>query len=184
MKLIKVEDFQLKVSDEALLVKPFRRLWNMDRSQGKEQFYKQMSILYFVYSPSSNYSYILDEKERMKEVLEQEGIKDFKMTSEFKAAVNAYKKLVKTSSSELLADTRLIIEKMRQALKSINFEDMEEKDAPNAIKTVATIVGMIPKLVKDLAEAEKAVAKELEEQGKARGSQELTVGDLWAEQGI
>jgi hypothetical protein len=43
---------------------------------------------------------------------------------------------------------------------------------------------MIPKLVKDLAEAEKAVNKELEEQSKARGTQELTVGDLWAEQGI
>ena len=156
----------------------------MDRSQGKEQFYKQMSLLYFVYSPASNYSYIIDEKDRMKEVMEQEGIKDFKPTPEFKAAVEVYKKLVKTASSELLADTRLIIEKMRQALKTIDFKDMEDKDTPNAIKTVATIIGMIPKLVKDLAEAEKAVNKELEEQSKARGTQELTVGDLWAEQGI
>ena len=184
MKLIRVEDYQVKIADEALLVKPFRRLWNMDRSQGKEQFYKQMSVLFFVYSPSSNYAYILDEKERMKEVMAQEGIKDFKNSSEFKEAVEAYKKLVKTSSSELLADTRLIIEKMRQALKSIDFDSLEEKDTPNAVKTVASIVGMMPKLVRDLSEAEKAVAKELEEQSKARGSQELTVGDIWAEQGI
>ncbi len=34
---------------------------------------------------------------------------------------------------------------------------------------------MTPKLVRDLSEAEKAVAKELEEQSKAMGSQELTV---------
>lgn len=184
MKLIKVEDFQLKVADEALLVKPIRRLFNMDRSQSKEQFYKQMSVLYFVYSPSSNYAYIIDEKERMKEVLSQEGIDDFKPTQEFKAAVEVYKKLTKTSSSELLSDVRLTIEKVRQALNSVDFDSLEEKDKVSAINTVTTVVSKIPKLVKDLAEAEKAVAKELEEQNNARGSQELSVGDIWAEQGI
>ena len=177
MKLIRLEDYQIKVTDEALLVRPFRRLFNMDRSKGKETFYKQMSILYFVYSPSSNYAYIVDEKDRLKEVLAQEGITDFHNTAEFKEAVEVYRKLVKTSSSELLEDTRLIIEKMRQALKSIDFDSLEEKDAVNAVKTVASVVGMIPKLVKDLAEAEKAVNKELEEQGNARGSQELTIFD-------
>lgn len=177
MKLIRLEDYQIKVADEALLVRPFRRLFNMDRSKGKETFYKQMSILYFVYSPSSNYAYIVDEKDRLKEVLAQEGITDFHNTAEFKEAVEVYRKLVKTSSSELLEDTRLIIEKMRQALKSIDFDSLEEKDAVNAVKTVASVVGMIPKLVKDLAEAEKAVDKELEEQGNARGSQELTIFD-------
>ena len=177
MRLIKFEDYQLKVADEALLVRPIRRLFNMDRSKSKETFYKQMSILFFVYSPSSNYSYITDEKERMKEVLAQEGIHDFKATTEFKEAVAVYKKLVKTSSSELLEDTRLIIEKMRAALKAVEFTSLEEKDAVNAVKTVATVISMIPKLVKDLAEAEKTVAKELEEQGSARGGQELTVLD-------
>ena len=73
MKLITVENYELKIADEALLVKPIRKLWNQDRSKGKEQFYKQMSVLFFTYSPSSNYSYIIDEKERMKEVLLQEG---------------------------------------------------------------------------------------------------------------
>jgi len=184
MKLIKVEDYQLKVADEALLVKPFRKLWNMDRSQGKEQFYKQMSLLYYVYSPSSNYSYIVDEKARMKEVMEQEDIRDIKNNTEFKAAVEVYKKLVKTASSELLTDVRMTIDKVRQALNSINFDDLEEKDKVTALNTVTSIVSKIPKLVKDLSEAEKAVAKELEEQNTARGSQELTVGDIWSGQGL
>ena len=184
MKLIKIEDFQLKVADEALLVKPIRRLWNMDRSAGKEQFYKQMSILYFVYSPSSNYSYIIDEKDRMKEVMAQEGITEFKNTAEFKAAVEVYKNLTKTASSELLSDVRVTIDKVRQALNSIDFKSLEEKDKVTALNTVTSIVSKIPKLVKDLSEAEKAVANEMEEQGQTRGSQELTVGDIWAEQGL
>lgn len=178
MKLITTENFELKVADEALLVRPIRKLWNMDRSKGKETFYKQMSVLYFVYDPSSNYAYISDEKERLAEVLEQEGISEFHNTAEFKDAVAAYKKLTKTPSTELLADVRLTVDKMRQALTSIDFDDLEEKDKVSAINTVAAVVSKMPKLIKDLSEAERAVTKELEEQGNTRGSQELTVGDL------
>lgn len=178
MKLIEVENFDLKIAPEALLVKPIRRLWNQDRSQRKEQFYKQMSVLFYTYSPSSNYSYIMDERERLKEVLEQEGIEDFRPSAEFKEAVEIYKKLNVTASSELLADVKLTIDKVRQVLKSIDFESLDEKDKVSALNTITTVVAKIPKLVKDLSEAEKAVAKELEEQGKARGAQELTVGDI------
>jgi len=178
MRLIKIVNYELKISDEALLVRPIRKLWNMDRSKGKETFYKQMSILYFVYDPSSNYAYISNEKDRLKEVLEQENITDFHNTAEFKEAVEAYKKLVRTPSSELLNDVRLTVDKMRQALTSIDFDDLEEKDKVSAINTVAAVISKIPKLVKDLSEAEKAVTKELEEQGNARGSQELTIGDM------
>ena len=178
MKLIQVVNYELKVADEALLVRPIRKLWNMDRSKGKETFYKQMSILYFVYDPSSNYAYISNEKDRLKEVLEQENITDFHNTAEFKDAVEAYKKLVRTPSSELLNDVRLTVDKMRQALTSIDFDDLEEKDKVSAINTVTAVISKIPKLVKDLSEAEKAVTKELEEQGNARGSQELTIGDM------
>ena len=178
MKLIEVENFDLKIAPEALLVKPIRKLWNQDRSQRKEQFYKQMSVLFYTYSPSSNYSYIMDERERLKEVLEQEGIGDFKPSAEFKEAVEIYKKLNVTASSELLADVKLTIDKVRQVLKSIDFESLDEKDKVSALNTITTVVAKIPKLVKDLSEAEKAVAKELEEQGKARGTQELTVGDI------
>lgn len=178
MKLISVENYELNVADEALLVKPIRKLWNQDRSLKKEQFYKQMSVLFFVYSPASNYSYIIDEKERIKEVLEQEGIDDFKPSQDFKDAVEIYKKLNRTASSELLDDTRLIIEKMRQALKSIKFDSLEEKDVPGAVNTIATVISKMPKLIEDLSKAEKAVTKELEEQGKARGAQELTLGDI------
>lgn len=178
MKLIKTENYELKIADEALLVRPIRKLWNQDRTKNKETFYKQMSVLFYVYDPSSNYAYISDENERMKEVLAQEGIKEFHNTADFKDAVAAYKKLVKTPSTELLADVRLTVDKMRQALVSIDFNDLDEKDKVNAIKTVTTVVGQMPTLIKNLSEAEKAVTKELEEQGNTRGSQELTIGDM------
>ena len=52
------------------------------------------------------------------------------------------------------------------------------------MKTGMSIVALIPKLMVDLSKAKQAVDKELEEQGKARGQQELSVGDIWSEQGV
>ena len=178
MRLIKTENYELKVADEALLVRPIRKLWKQDRSKEKETFYKQMSVLYFTYDPTSNYSYIPLEEDRLKEVLIQEGISDFHNTADFKEAVEAYRKLVKTPSSELLNDVRLTVDRLRQALKSIDFDALEEKDKVSAINKVSTVISKIPKLVKDLSEAEKAVSKELEEKGNARGAQELTIFDM------
>jgi len=177
MKLITLDNCQVKVADEALLVRPIRRLFNMDRSKGKERFYEQMSVLYFVYSPASNYSYIVDERDRLAEVLSQEGIRDFRCTAEFKEAVAAYRKLNTTPSSVLLADTNMVVDKVRRVLKGIDFDELDEDKKVSAVKTVATVVAMIPKLVKDLSEAERAVQKETEETGRARGTQELSIMD-------
>lgn len=178
MKLIKQENFELKVSDEALLVKPIRKLYHQDRSQGKERFYQQMAILFFVFNPSSNYSYIIDEKERLKEVCEQEGITDFKMSVDFKEAVKVYKKLCITPEALLLEDTLTFIDKSRKVLRNINYDGLDEKEIVNTMKTGMTIAALIPKLVKDLSEAKKIIEKEQEEASNTRGSRELTVFDI------
>lgn len=179
MKLITTENFELKVADEALLVKPIRKLWNQDRSAKKEKFYEQMSVLFYVYSPSSNYSYITDEKERMKEVLTQEGITDFKPSQEFKEAVEVYKKLSITPEGKLLDRTINFVDKTGKALDDINYDDITELDKKIvAMKNGMALVALVPKLMTELSNAKKAVEKELEEQGNTRGSQELTVGDL------
>lgn len=184
MKLIKYDNYQMKVADEALLVKPIRKLFNQDRSQGKEQFYRQMSVLYYTYDPASNYSYIIDEKERLNTVLEQEDIKDFKMSADFKAAVDIYKQLTRTTASELLADVKMAIDKVRQVLNSIDFDSLKEKEKVEALNTVTSVISKIPKLVRDLSDAERAVAKEQEEQGNTRGQQQLSITETWGEQGL
>lgn len=178
MRLITFDDYEIRVAPEALLVKPIRRLYSMDRSKGKEKFLGQMSVLFFVYDPRSNYSYIADEGERLAEVLRQEGIRNFRPTPEFREAAETYRRLSVTASSLLLEDAKVTIGKVRQVLKGINFDELDEEKKAGAVKTVASVVAMIPKLVRDLSEAEKAVQREAEETGAARGSQELTIGDM------
>lgn len=179
MKLIKYENYEISVADEALLVKPFRKLFHQDRSLRKERFFEQMSIIFFVYSPASDYFYITDEEERLKEVLEQQGIEGFTPSADFKAAAEIYKKMNRSPEVLLLEDTYTFIEKSRKLLRDIDYTDIEDaKDQFNTMKTGMATVALIPKLMKDLSAARRAVEREMEEDsGKARGTQELTIGD-------
>lgn len=178
MKLVELSNFQFKVTDEALLVGPFRKLFTMDSSDEKSNFYQQMSIVFFLKDPRSNYNYIVDEKDRLQAILKQEGLpSNYKITKELKSAIDTYAELCYTTSAILLEDTREAIQKIRMALKSVEFDNLDEKDRVNAIKTITATIKEIPNLVKSVSEAEKALNKEIED-ARLKGNSDISVGDL------
>ena len=131
MKLIEYSNYQIKVADEAFLVKPIRTLFNKDKSKTKDNFWSQMSYMYFLVDPRSSYMYIVDEEERAKEIIKQEGLpEDFTPSKELLAAMDIYKKTTQTSSSLLLEDTRLAIDKLRQFLKDVDLNKCDDKGKP------------------------------------------------------
>lgn len=177
MKLIKFEDYQIKVTDEALLVRPIRRLYNQDRSVQKEKFWQQMSIIFFMCDPISTYMYIIDPEERFKEILRQEGLpEDFKISKELQEAMDIYEKYCNTSSTLLLEDTRAAVDKLRNFLRTFDPNERDDKGKPvYPINTLTSAIKQIPELAKSLAEAEKAVQKELQEEGRVRGGAEKSI---------
>ena len=173
MHLVEYVNYEIKPTQEALLIKPIRKLYNQDRSKTKDKFYQALSVLYFYIDPRSSYSYITDDDERLEAIIEQEGLpKNFKITGDLADARECYKKHCITASSLLLQSTKMTIENMRRNLNSIDYGSLEEKDKVTAMKNIAAITQMVPKIVKDLSEAERAVEKEIEEQGVARGGNE------------
>ena len=182
MKLIKFEDFQIKLADEAFLVRPIRRLWNQDRSAQKEQFWRQMSYLYFMVSPSSNYSYILDMDERAAEIIKQEGLpEDFKPSPLLKEAMDIYKKLTITPSQKLLESSLVAADTVSKFLSDPTIlEKRDDKKRPMyQISSVTAALKNVEGIVSSLQALQKKVEAEIEEDsGKARGSQELTIGDM------
>lgn len=180
MKLIKIENFQLKVADEALLIKPIRKLFNQDRSASKEQFYKQMSYLYFMVDPRSTYSYILNEEERAKAIIEQEGLENnFKPSPLLQEAMEVYKKHTITPSQELLNAALIAANTVSVFLRNpdiLNEED--DKGRPKyQISAITTALKNVEGIVTSLQNLQQKVESELTEQSKARGSQELTIFD-------
>lgn len=171
MKLLNLKNYQIEVSDEALLCKPIRDLLTKDTSPTKENFFTQCSIIYFMADPRSSYNYIVDEKERFEEIKKQEGLaKTYKITKELQTAIDAYKKSVQTTSSLLLEDARMAVDKVRKFLREVDLTLLDDKGKPvYTINTVTSALKMIPQLAKDITETERLVTKELEEAGRMRG---------------
>lgn len=161
----------MQPTQEAFMIKPIRKLYNADRTVNKDKFMTAISIIYFYADPRSSYSYILDDDMRLKTVLEEEGLPaDFKLNKDMTEAIEAYKKHCITTSSLLLQDTKIAIDKVREFLRNIDLNMTDDKGKPiYTISSVTTAIKQIPQLAKDVLDAEKAVAKEIEEAGVARG---------------
>ena len=180
MRLITVENYELKIAPEALLIRPIRRLWNQDRSQRKESFYQQMAFLYFVVDPRSTYSYIIDVDERAKAVIEQEGLPaDFQPSQYLKEAMEIYRTHTITVSQKLLESSLVGAAKVSQFLREVNLNEEDDKGRPKyQVSTITTALKNVEGIVASIQTLQKKVEQEITENGKARGTQELTIGDM------
>ena len=173
MKLFKYEGYIIVIYEEALLLKPFKKIWDRDKTKNKEKAYMELGFIYFYCDPRSDYQYLTDEEERLKAIKEGEGIPDkWSPDNIVKEAMNFYNGF-KPTSALLLEDTRNMVNGYRAKLREItkDMSNLEIKD----IKDIGAIIKQIPALVKDLDEAERAVSKEIIESNKVRGSQEKSI---------
>lgn len=180
MKLIRYEDYQIKLSDEALLIRPIRKLFNQDRSKYKESFYQQMSYLYFMTDPRSTYAYLLDEEERRQAIIEQEGLSaNFRPSELLKEAMSIYKQHTVTPSQKLLESALISADKVSKFLRDVDLTEEDDKGRPKyQVSQITTALKNVEGIVTSLQNLQRKVDQEVSEQGKARGAQELTLGDI------
>lgn len=171
MRLVKIDNYELKFEEELLLLKPFRVLYNADKTVDKSHFLDFLSILYYVYDPRSEFNYIVDEDTRLEEVCSANGMKKPKFTKQDNVCIELYKKMTITSSSLLLERTRKTLDKVGKFLENIDLTKEDDKGKPKyAVQSVVSSAKLVPQLVKEVMEAEKSVAKDIEEQGRAKGN--------------
>lgn len=177
MHLVKFENWKLTITEEALLVSPFAALWKRDKSKHKEKALQEFGIIYFLCDPRSDYMFISDEKERLDLIKTQEGLpKNWKIDAELQTAINTYKTLTQTTASLLLEDTRILVDKIRQQMKKIDLNLLDDKRKPvYTLQSITSTVKQIPQLSKDLTEAEIALNREIEENGRIRGQKVKTI---------
>ena len=176
MKLFRYEGYKLHISEEAFVLKPFKEIWNRDKSKNKDKALQELGYIYFMCDPRSDYQYIVDEEDRAKAIKEGEGIDSkWKPDNKVIMAMEFYKTF-KPVSALLLEDTRVAVDKLRQLLRNIDLTEVDDKGKPiYTLNTVTATIKQIPSLVKDLDEAEKAIAKEIMESDKVRGAQEKSM---------
>lgn len=173
MKLLKYEGYNLTFEPEILTLKVFKKLFTRDKTKDKSKFLQELGYIYFMLDPRSDYMYITDEDERSKAIIIGEGLSDtWKVDSILQDAMDYYKSF-KPTSALLLEDTRVAVDKLREALRSINITETDDKGRPiYTLNTIVATIKQVPSLVKDLDDAERAISKEIVQNDKIRGSVE------------
>lgn len=176
MKLFKYEGYKIVISEEAFALKAFRQIWNRDRSVNKDKAIMELGYIYFMEDPRSDYQYLVDREERARAIIEGEGLPlSWKADKTVQEAMELYASF-KPTSALLLEDTRYAVDKVRKQLRAINLTDLDDKGRPiYTIDKILAAIKIVPSLVKDLDEAEKALASEMKQGGKMRGQGEKTI---------
>ena len=178
MKLIDFDGLDFKIADEALLVRPIRELFEKDKTVKKENFWRQISYLWFMCDPRSPYMYLTDDSVRAAEVRKQEGFEDSFVPSQIlKEAMEIYKRQTITTSSLLLEDIRIGIDNVRSFFRTVNLAATDEKTGKPLyqISSVTSAIKQAIDLSKMLAEAERELVKDFVSDDKARGNAEKAV---------
>ncbi len=166
----------MTIEPEALLLKPFKQIYQRDRSQNKNKALMELGFIYFFCDPRSDYQYITDEEDRLEEIKTGEGLPtDWEPDKAVYEAMTFYNSF-KPTSALLLDDTRVAIDKLRTLLRTIDLEEKDDKGKPiYTLNTITATIKQVPSLIKDLNEAEKAINKEIFENNKVRGAQEKSI---------
>lgn len=170
MKLFRYDNYEVKVAPEAMALKPFRKLWDRDKSKDKSRAQDELAFLYFYCDPRSDYQYIVDDDDRMEAVKKGVGLdagwKPDKLMEDAIALYNSFE----NSASLLLKVATKGVEKVRKLL-----DDMTPGDT-KTLKEYLTVMKMIPEVAGMIQEAERKILED-EQQGEAKGSIEKTLFD-------
>lgn len=177
MKLFKYEGYDVVVAPEALTLKPFKKIWDKDKSKDKIKATDNFAFLYFFCDPRSDYQYLIDEESRMEAVKEGLGFdKKWEPDEDMKAAISFYNSF-DSSSAILLRVAREGVEKVQKALRQIDLTATDDKGKPAfSPKDYLTTLKMVPEVAAMIQEAEKTL-KDENEYGEARGAIEKAMFD-------
>ena len=179
MKLIEFDGMEFKIADEALLVRPIRELFQKDKSKKKEEFWKQISYLWFMCDPRSTYMYLVSPEERSREIKIQEGLgENWEPNELLKEAMEIYRAHTTTTASILLESMRKGVEQLRKFFSDFDLFAVDKNDRPiYQVSTMTAALKQIPELAKALNDAEKELAKDFATDDKARGNASKAVGE-------
>lgn len=176
MRLLTYEGYNLTIDPMLLTLKPFKAIWVRDKTEKKERAISEIAYIYFMEDPRSDYQYIVDRDDRERQIREGEGMRpSWKPDSTVQEAMKLYSSF-KTPSALLLEDTRIAVDKLRRLLRDIDLDAVDDKGKPiYTLNTVTATIKQIPGLIRDLDEAERALAKEIAQSDKVRGAQEKSI---------
>jgi hypothetical protein len=176
MELFEIKDDQVSFSPQALLLKPFKDLWDRDKKKNKPLANTELAAVYFFMDYKSDFSTMLNDEEKL-ELIKSVIVgmpTDWEPDNLFKEACKFYQTMQETHSTLLLIDAQYAIASVRKFLRSLDMEERDERDKPvHDIKKVIDSLGSINKVTESLMDLEQQVKKQIHnKEDTARGGKE------------
>ena len=172
MKLFELENNIVTFSPQALLLDPFKVLWERDKSKGKAYSKAELAYIWYMEDVRSDFYDIVDEDERRAEVLKFliELPSTYTPDKEADEALSLYKKLSEGMSVKILKDTMIMVNNLRAAMVDMNFKERDKSGKPvyDYGKSMQ-LAGQVPELLKKLKDIYREIEREAEEQHLMRG---------------
>lgn len=171
MKLFKYEGFNIEIAPQALRLKAFRDLYERDTSKDKSRAIDELTFVYFFTDPRSDYMITSDEDSRINAIKADMGLpSNWTPDDKVMKAVELYKSF-RPVSAMLLDDAYYMINKLRERMRNVDYDERDEKGRPlYTFESVTKTVMKIPELVDVLGKAVDRVNKDILEQEKASGT--------------
>lgn len=166
MNLFEIIQNNVTFSPQALMIVPFKEIWDRDESKEKSQANLELAFIYYMADERSDFMHLLDIDERIEEIKNFIGLpesfsgKDKVVTR----AIHYYEKASETTSTKLLKSTRLVLQKISEFLDNIDMNERDQRSNKpiHDIGKITASVEKIPKLIKAINQIEKEVINERE----------------------
>ena len=175
MKLFEMKDYSLCVIDEAWGLLPFKAILKKDKNRNKEIAFKEMLFLYHFIDIRSDYSYLVNDNEREKEIIKDIGLpEDWKIDSVVSEGIKYYKAMSISPIVKLFKSSLKAADDISKYLENTD-EILKQRTAAGAVvtqlSTITSALKAVPGIMKDLKTAYKEVLAEQKElEGRTKGS--------------
>lgn len=175
--LFTLEKNNVLISPSALLLAPFKEIWESDKSPKKETALKELAFIYYTTDFKSPYQEY-NEKDIVDKVKSAVGLSDkWKPSASVLVGKDLYSELQQTRSLKFVQGARNAIDKMIEFFDNVDFTLLDDKGQPvykitDLVRTVKESHGML----ESLKRLEQQVKNEIEAKGTSRGG--FTIGDF------
>lgn len=173
MRLFDLINNQLVISEEAYTLTPFKTLWDRDKTKLKEKALAEMAFIYFMEDYKSDFSDIVDEQIRRNEVVSVLDLpSNWKEDNKIIEAREFYRKRSEEITPLLLLrDSKVVIDKMREYFREVDFLALDDKGRPKYdIDKLARVVERSAGILENLSKLEQMVKKEVQSKKDKIGS--------------
>lgn len=169
--------YNVRISEEVLLLKPFKAIFDADKSKSKDQALNEFAFIWFYTDIKSPYQAIIDPKIREEEILKSIDLpKSWKRNKVIDAAIEFYRERSKSIVHQLYDAAMIAADSVNDVFTNSKDLIASSDDKITAAQKVVQALEKVPKVMQSLRDIEKELLKEIDDkEGKKKGSREFAL---------